>query len=157
MKWKNTPVPLTILSSEWWHNSCTRYASLASSQIPGWIQNTISKQKSMAAEINRCSLFKTLLVVFKGLNAWQGMITQSKSTRYYIRSNEEGILAVPKYKHDTFDKRAFAVCGPLAWTCLPTEIRLCDEIEAFKRNLEIPLFVKFVNKSTLVIWFEELL
>ena len=25
----------------WSHNSCTRYASLASSQIPDWIQNTV--------------------------------------------------------------------------------------------------------------------
>ena len=27
----------------WSHNSCTRYASLASSQIPDWIQNTIDR------------------------------------------------------------------------------------------------------------------
>ena len=60
---------------------------------------------------------------------------------------------VPKFKHDTFGKRAFAVYGPLAWNCLPKEIRLCDEIEAFKRNLKTHLFVKFVNESTLAIWF----
>ena len=27
----------------WSHNSCTRYASLASSQIPDWIQNTVDR------------------------------------------------------------------------------------------------------------------
>ena len=27
----------------WLHNSCTRYASLASSQIPDWIQNTVDR------------------------------------------------------------------------------------------------------------------
>ena len=53
-----------------------------------------------------------------------------------MRSNEERALKVPKFKHDTFGKRAFAVYGPLAWNCLPKEIRLCDEIEAFKRNLK---------------------
>ena len=47
----------------------------------------------------------------------------------------------------------FAVYGPLAWNCLPKEIGLCDEIEAFKRNLKTHLFVKFVNESTLAIWF----
>ena len=36
---------------------------------------------------------------------------------------------------------------------LAKEIRLCDEIEAFKRNLKTHLFVKFVNDSTLAIWF----
>ena len=83
----------------------------------------------------------------------QEMITPSKSKRYSIRSNEERVLKVPKFKHDTFGKRAFAVYGPLAWNCLPKEIRLCDEIEAFKRNLKTHLFVKFVNESTLAIWF----
>ena len=104
--------------------------------------------------------FKTLLIVFKGLhdkapNFIQEMITQSKSKRYSIRSNEERVLKVPKFKHDTFGKRAFAVYGPLAWNCLPKEIRLCDEIEAFKRNLKTHLFVKFVNEST--IWFRRII
>ena len=31
------------------------------------------------------------------------------------------------------------------------ESRLCDEIEAFKRTLNIHPFVKFVNESTLAI------
>ena len=102
--------------------------------------------------------FKTLLIVFKGLHGKaptyiRGMITPSKSKRYSIRSNEERVLKVPKFKHDTFGKRAFAVFGPLAWNCLPKEIRLCDEIEAFKRILKTHLFVKFVNESTLAIWF----
>ena len=100
--------------------------------------------------------FKTLLIVFNGLHGKaptyiQEMITPSKSKRYSIRSNEERVLKVPKFKHDTFGKRAFAVYGPLAWNCLPKEIRLCDEIEAFKRNLKTHLFVKFVNESTLAI------
>ena len=102
--------------------------------------------------------FKTLLIVFKGLHGKapiyiQEMITPSKSKRYSIRSNEERVLKVPKFKHDTFGKRAFAVYGPLAWNCLPKEIRLCVEIEAFKRNLKTHLSVKFVNESTLAIWF----
>ena len=102
--------------------------------------------------------FKTLLIVFKRLQGKaptyiQEMITPSKSKRYSIRSNEERVLKVPQFKHDTFGKRAFAVYGPLAWNCLPKEIRLCDEIEAFKRNLKTHLFVKFVNESTLAIWF----
>ena len=52
-------------------------------------------------------------------------------------------------------RQAFAVCGPLAWNCLPKEIRLCIEIEAFTRNLNTNLFVKSVNESTLAILFEE--
>ena len=93
--------------------------------------------------------FITLLIVFKARDYIQEMIIPSKSKRYSIRSNEERVLKVPKFKHDTFGKRPFAVYGPLAWNCLPKEIRLCDEIEAFKRNLKTHLFIKFVNESTL--------
>ena len=52
-----------------------------------------------------------------------------------------------------FGKRAFTVYGPPAWNCLPREIRLCDETEVFKWNLKTCLFVKFVNESSLAIWF----
>ena len=103
--------------------------------------------------------FKTLLIVFKGLHDKappyiQEIITPSKSKIYSIRSNEERVLEVPKFKHDIFGKRAVAVYGPLAWNCLPKGImRLCDEIEAFKRNLKTHVFVKFVNESTLAMWF----
>ena len=102
--------------------------------------------------------FKTLLIVFKGLHDKaltdiKEMTTPSKSKRYSIRSNEERVLKVSKFKHDTFGKRAFSVYGPLAWNCLPKEIRLCDEIEAFKRNLKTHLFVIFLNECTLAIWF----
>ena len=50
---------------------------------------------------------KTLLIVFKGLHGKaptyiQEMIIPSKSKRYSIRSNEERVLKVPKFKHDHF-------------------------------------------------------
>ena len=83
----------------------------------------------------------------------QDIILKLFDALFSIRSNEERVLEVPKFKHDTFGKHAFAVYGPLAWNCLPKEIRLCDEIEAFKQNLKTHLFVKFVNESTLAIWF----
>ena len=75
--------------------------------------------------------FKTSLTLFKGLYGKtptyiQEVITPSKSKRYSIRSNDKRVLKVPKSKHDTFGKRAFAVYGPLAWNCLPKDIRLCD-------------------------------
>ena len=102
--------------------------------------------------------FKTLLIVFKGLHGKaptyiKEMIIPPKSKIYSIRSNEERVLKVKKFKHDTFSKRAFAVYGPLAWNCLPKKTKLCDEIEAFKRNRKTHLFAKFVNESTLAIWF----
>ena len=52
------------------------------------------------------------------------------------------------------------VCIRSVWAlwhgnCLPKEIRLCNEIEAFARTPRTHLFVQLVNGSTLAIYFEE--
>ena len=98
--------------------------------------------------------FKTLLLIFKGLHGMapsyiQDMLAPSKSKRYAMRSNKACLLKVPKFKHDTFGGRAFAICGTRAWNGLPLGIRKCEEIEVFKRSLKTHLFVKFVNESSL--------
>ena len=69
--------------------------------------------------------------------------SHQKKKRYSTRSNEERIMEVPKFKHGTFGKRAFAVYGPLEWDCLPKEIKLCDKTEAFKRNLKTHFLLLF--------------
>ena len=63
--------------------------------------------------------FKTLLVVFKGLHGKvpsyiHEMNTPSKSRIYSMRFTDACVLKVIKFKHDTFGKRAIAVCGHLA-------------------------------------------
>ena len=106
--------------------------------MPDWIKNTIDR-------LQRTS--------WKGTYLHPRNNHPIKKQKYCITSNEERVLKVPKFKHDTFGKCAFAVYGPLGWNCLQKQIRLCDEIEAFKRNLKTRLFVKFVNWSTLAIRF----
>ena len=68
-----------------------------------------------------------------------------QTLKHSMSANEACVLKVPKFKHGTFCKHAFTVCGPLAWNCLPKVIRLCDEIEAFKWTLKTHLFIKFVK------------
>ena len=60
------------------------------------------------------------------------------------------VLKVPKLKHDTFGKRAFAVCGPLSWNL---GMRWNWSIQANPKNSSFRL-VKFVNESTLATWLE---
>ena len=60
------------------------------------------------------------------------------------------VLKVPKFKHDTFGKRAFAVCGPLSLN-LGCAMKLKHSSEP---RLKTHPFVKFVNESTLAIWLE---
>ena len=107
--------------------------------------------------------FKPLLITLKGLHGKatsyiQEVITPSKSRRYSMRSNEACILKAKKFKHDTFGKRAcirnMRATG-MELLAKGNLIRLCDEIEAFKRTLKTHLLVKFVNEYALAIKFEE--
>ena len=83
--------------------------------------------------------FKTLLLVFKGLHGVAPiyiteMLDRATNSRFCLRSNNACVLRVPKCNHNNFGKRAFAVCGPMAWNALPSSLRSCDEMEIFKRT-----------------------
>ena len=47
-----------------------------------------------------------------------------KKQNISIRSTDKCALKVPNFKHDTFGKCVITVFGPMAWNCLPKEIRL---------------------------------
>ena len=59
------------------------------------------------------------------------------------------VLGVPKFKHDTFGKHAFSVCGPLVWNSC--QRKLVDAMELKHSGESHRLFVKFVSASTLAI------
>ena len=42
--------------------------------------------------------------------------------------------------HGAMGDRAFSVCGPRLWNCLPTQLRLKEVIEDFKKDLKTYLF-----------------
>ena len=100
--------------------------------------------------------FKTLLITFKGLHGMapqyiQEMLVESNNSRYKTRSSNGRGVIIPKVSHKTFGERAFALCGPSAWNKLPLDLRMCDEIESFKRRLKTHLFTIFVNESSIVV------
>ena len=80
--------------------------------------------------------------------AWRrqgdGPLSEPMKARY--------VLKIPKFKHDTFGKSAFAVCEPLTGNCLPKEIRLCDEFEAFKQTIRLIFSLNF--KMSLPLQFD---
>ena len=39
-----------------------------------------------------------------------------------------------------YGERAFSVCGPRLWNCIPTKLRLCDDLDVFKKDLKTFLF-----------------
>ena len=61
-----------------------------------------------------------------------GVFRYRRNRKYYPRPNKVCVPKIPKFKHNTFGGRPFAVCGLMAWNCLPKDIRLCDEYGTFK-------------------------
>ena len=87
--------------------------------------------------------FKTLLIVFKDFMA-RHLATCKKWPHKILFHEIQWNMCPGSFKIQAWDfqKVCIVVCEPLAWNCLSKEIRSCDEIEAFKRNLQNNLFVK---------------
>ena len=53
-----------------------------------------------------------------------------------LRSNDQGLLLIPKTRAKTLGDRAFAHAGPSTWNKLPYNIRNIKSIENFKSHLK---------------------
>ena len=116
----------SVHSEEIWSHPCTRYVSLASCQIPDWMQ--------------------TLLIVLKGLHGkassyTQEIIPSSKSRRYSMRSNGACVLKAPKFKHYT---SAVSLWHWIAWQRkLHYVTKFKNSSETFSVNLWMRLLLQF--------------
>ena len=67
----------------------------------------------------------------------------SADTRRYLRSANRQLLAVPRFRLNTYDRRAFSVAGPMAWNSLPDFIRdPTSSTDCFRRLLKTYLFAR---------------
>ena len=90
--------------------------------------------------------FKILLLVFKAIHGMApeyitDMIIPKSSGGYFLRSNSQYQLVVPRSKHKYFGDRAFAVCAPTLWNKLPLEIKLSSNVDQFKSKLKTHFFL----------------
>jgi len=65
-------------------------------------------------------------------------------TRQHLRSANRQLLAVPRYRLNTYGCRAFSVAGPTAWNSLPDFIRNpTTSADCFRRLLKTYLFARY--------------
>ena len=95
--------------------------------------------------------FKLALLVYRCLNgralpylSHYCVPLASAATRRHLRSANRQLLAVPRYRLDTYGCRAFSVAGPTVWNSLPDFI-LDPTIsaECFRRLLKTYLFARY--------------
>ena len=81
--------------------------------------------------------YKVLVVVHKCV--YGKAPVDLKALIRFSQSNRTKKLEVKRCLGE-MGNRAFSVCGPRLWNCLPTELRLNKDIDDFKKNLKTYLF-----------------
>ena len=67
----------------------------------------------------------------------------SADTRRHLRSANRHLFAVPRFRLNTYGRRAFSVAGPMAWNSLPDFIRdATSSTDCFRRLLKTYLFAR---------------
>jgi len=71
---------------------------------------------------------------------WNAVVAGA-DTRRQLRSSNRQLLAIPRYRLNTYGRRAFSVAGPKVWNSLPDFIRdPTVSADCFRRLLKTYLF-----------------
>ncbi len=88
--------------------------------------------------------YKILLLAYKALNGLAPAYLTSLLSRYNpsrsLRSQNSGLLVVPRIAKSTKGGRAFSYLAPKLWNSLPDNIRGSDTLSLFKSRLKTHLF-----------------
>ena len=83
--------------------------------------------------------FKVLLLTFKAIHKFSPFYLQELISKYSpsrkLRSSDAMLLERRSYNLKTYGSRAFRVAAPELWNTLPRVIKLCDDIDNFKKKL----------------------
>ena len=104
--------------------------------------------------------FKLLLMTFKALNnlvpCYIGNLLHLYTPNRTLRSSSKFLLQVPQFNLKNYGERAFSVCAPKLWNCLPNYIRCSPNVSAFKSTLKRYLFKRYfssrVNVSFIILF-----
>jgi len=99
--------------------------------------------------VNMRIIFKILLFTFKALNgkapSYISSMIHLKPTVRALRSNNINLLSVPKVNNASHGEVSFPRAAPTLWNALPKDIRMCQNITAFKKLLKTHLYKKAFN------------
>ena len=93
----------------------------------------------------RCQ-YKTLLYVFKALHGlapiYLSELIQAYTPTRSLRSESAHLLSLPTTRTVTYGNKRFDKASATLWNTLPVNLRKCDSLVSFKRNLKTFLFKK---------------
>ena len=90
--------------------------------------------------------YKILLLTFKALNGHAPQYLSALISKYVpprpLRSEDQYLLSSPRWRLETFGKRAFSKAAPTLWNPLPLSVKQAPSIDSFKTRLKTYLFNK---------------
>ncbi len=90
--------------------------------------------------------YKILLLAYKALNGLAPAYLTSLLSRYNpsrsLRSQNSGLLVVPRIAKSTKGGRAFSYLAPKLWNSLPDNVQGSDTLSLFKSRLKTHLFTQ---------------
>ena len=90
--------------------------------------------------------FKILLLTYKAVNGQAPSYLKELIVPYYptrtLRSQNAGLLEVPRVSKSRMGARAFSYQAPLLWNQIPVSVRGADTLSTFKSRLKTFLFDK---------------
>ena len=83
--------------------------------------------------------YKVALMTFKALHdeapSYLSSMLKTYTPSRQLRSSQQNVLTVPKYKTKQYGARCFSVAAPTLWNTLPAELRQCHSSRCFKTML----------------------
>ena len=96
--------------------------------------------------------FKILLLTYKTINGLGPSYLRDDLVPYQpnrtLRSQNAGLLVVPRVYKSTVGARAFSYQAPVLWNQLPTNIKEADTVSTFKIRLKTFLFEKAYGQAS---------
>ena len=90
--------------------------------------------------------YKILLLTYKALNGHAPQYLAALISKYVpprpLRSEDHYLLNSPRWRLETFGKRAFSKAAPTLWNPLPLSVKQAPSIDSFKTRLKTYLFNK---------------
>ena len=120
---------------QWVQNSAARLAWKVSSHDGVKSEDLLHKLHWL--RIRERVVYKVLVTVHKCVYGNAPVNVQS-----LVRLSQSSRLKALEVRgcRSSYGERAFSVCGPRLWNCLPSKLRLVDELECFKNDLKTYLF-----------------
>ena len=93
--------------------------------------------------------YKVILTVYKALNGHAPLYIRDLLDVYVpkrsLRSEDKGLLVVPKTRLRSMGDRSFSCYAPKMWNTLPASLKDSPSVDVFKSHLKTYLFNLFYN------------